>query len=196
MIGTLIGHWIVVRCLNATVKFSPWPYKFFLLFFFALNNAFFKNISPPVTNSVKIEKGLKMAYVSERISRTELGCLFAAHVSKSKYDIFDWITTGVFSAYDIIIANVHLIENLTESHSFLWFMQRNKMQLRGNNKVLLPEEGWLLSTAIQSTILECAFYPPHLHQEHLGRPSSPPWQILWQSDHFFLLQSRTPKDKM
>ena len=33
-----------------------------------------------------------MAYVSERISRTELGCLFAAHVSKSKYDIFDWIT--------------------------------------------------------------------------------------------------------
>ena len=44
-----------------------------------------------------------MAYVSERISRTELGCLFAAHVSKSKYDIFDWITTGVFSAYDIIV---------------------------------------------------------------------------------------------
>ena len=82
-----------------------------------------------------------MAYVSERISRTERGCLFAAHVSKSKYDILDWITTGVFSAYDIIIANVHLIENLTESHSFLWFMQRNKMQLRGNNKVLLPEEG-------------------------------------------------------
>ena len=33
-------------------------------------------------------------------------------------------------------------------------MQRNKMQLRGNNKVLLPEEGWLLSTVIQSTILE------------------------------------------
>ena len=54
-----------------------------------------------------------MAYVSERISRTELGCLFAAHVSKSKYDIFDWITTGVFSTYDIIIVNVHLIENLT-----------------------------------------------------------------------------------
>ena len=90
---------------------------------------------------MKTEKGLKMAYVSERISRTELGCLFAAHVSKSKYDIFDWITTGVFSTYDISIANVHLIENLTKGHYFLWFMQRNKMQLRGNNKVLLPEEG-------------------------------------------------------
>ena len=37
-----------------------------------------------------------MAYVSERISRTELGCLFAAYVSKSKYNIFYWITTGVF----------------------------------------------------------------------------------------------------
>ena len=74
----------------------------------------FLRISPPprLTN-VKIEKGSKMAYVSERISRTELGCLFAAHVSKSKYDIFDWITTGVFSTYDIIIVNVHLIENLT-----------------------------------------------------------------------------------
>ena len=83
-----------------------------------------------------------MAYVSERISRTELGCLFAAHVCKSKYNIFDWITTGVFSTYDISIANVHLIENLIKGHSFLWFMQRNKMmQLRGNNKVLLPEEG-------------------------------------------------------
>ena len=82
-----------------------------------------------------------MAYVSERISRTELGCLFAAHVSKSEYDIFDWITTGVFSTYDISVANVHLIENLTKGHYSLWFMQRNKMQLRGNNKVLLPEEG-------------------------------------------------------
>ena len=82
-----------------------------------------------------------MAYVSERISRTELGCLFAAHVCKSKYNIFDWIPTGVFSTYDISIANVHLIENLIKGHYFLWFMQRNKMQLRGNNKVLLPEEG-------------------------------------------------------
>ena len=54
-----------------------------------------------------------MGYVSERISRTELGCLFAAHVSKSEYDIFDWITTGVFSTYDNSVANVHLIENLT-----------------------------------------------------------------------------------
>ena len=43
----------------------------------------------------------------------------------------------------------------------------------------LPVEGWLLSTVFQSTILKCVFYPPHLHQEHLGRPSSPPWQILW-----------------
>ena len=82
-----------------------------------------------------------MAHVSEGIPRTEQGCLFATHVSKSKYDIFDWITTGVFSAYDIIIANVHLIENLTKGHYFSWLMQRNKMQLRGNNKVLLPEEG-------------------------------------------------------
>ena len=82
-----------------------------------------------------------MAYVSERISRTELGCLFAAHVSKSEYDIFDWITTGVFSTYDISVTNVHLLENLTKGHYSLWFMQRNKMQLRGNNKVLLPEEG-------------------------------------------------------
>ena len=179
MIGTLIGHWIVVRCLNATVKFSPWPYKFLSPIFLYQLMLFFKNISPPLTNSVKIEKRLKMAYVSERISRTELGWLFAAHVSKSKYNFFDWITTGGFSTYDISIPNVHLIENLIKGHYFLWFMQRNKMQLRGNNKVLLPEEGWLLSTVIQSTILECAFYPPHLHQEHLGRPSSPPWQILW-----------------
>ena len=37
-----------------------------------------------------------MAHVSEGIPRTDTGCLFAAHVSKSKYDIFDWITTGVF----------------------------------------------------------------------------------------------------
>ena len=65
-----------------------------------------------MTNSVKIEKGLKMAYVSERISRTELGCLFAASVSKSKYDIFDWITTGVFGTYTISIANVYLTEKL------------------------------------------------------------------------------------
>ena len=79
--------------------------------------------------------------MSERISQTELGCLFATHVSKSNYDIFDWITTGVFITYDISIANVHLIENLTKGHYFLWFMQRNKMQQRGNNKVLLPEEG-------------------------------------------------------
>ena len=82
-----------------------------------------------------------MAHVSEGIPRTEQGCLFATHVSKSKYDIFDWITTGVFGTYDISIANVHLIENLTKGHYFLRFMQRNKMQLRGNNKVLLPEEG-------------------------------------------------------
>ena len=72
----------------------------------------FLRISPPLTNSVKIEKGLKMAYVPERISRTELGCLFAAHVSKSEYDIFDWITTGVFGTYNISIANVHLTEKL------------------------------------------------------------------------------------
>ena len=73
---------------------------------------------PPLTKSVKIEKGLKIAYVSERISQTKLGCLFASHVSKSKYDIFDWITTGVFSTYDISIANVHLIENLIKGHYF------------------------------------------------------------------------------
>ena len=30
---------------------------------------------------------------------------------------------------------------LTKGHYFFWFMQRNKLQLRGNNKVLLPEEG-------------------------------------------------------
>ena len=55
-----------------------------------------------------------MAYVSERLSRTELGCLMppAAHVSKSTYDIFDWITTGVFGTYNISIANVHLTEKL------------------------------------------------------------------------------------
>ena len=40
-----------------------------------------------------------MTYVSEGIPRTELGCLFAAHVSKSKDDIFDWVTTGVFQWY-------------------------------------------------------------------------------------------------
>ena len=51
-----------------------------------------------------------MAYVSEGIRRTELGCLFAAHVSKSKDDIFDWITKGVFGTYNISIANVHPIE--------------------------------------------------------------------------------------
>ena len=28
MMGTLIGHRIVVRCLNATVQFGPRPYKF------------------------------------------------------------------------------------------------------------------------------------------------------------------------
>ena len=51
-----------------------------------------------------------MAYVSEGIRPTELGCLFAAHVSKSKDDIFDWITTRVFGTYNISIANVHPIE--------------------------------------------------------------------------------------
>ena len=47
------------------------------------------------------------------------------------------------------------------------------------HNVYLPVEGWLLSTLFQSTILKCVFYPPHLHQEHLGRSSSPQWQILW-----------------
>ena len=53
-----------------------------------------------------------MAHVSEGIPRAEQGCLFAAHVSKSKYDIFDWITTGVFGTYNISIANVYLTEKL------------------------------------------------------------------------------------
>ena len=60
-----------------------------------------------------------MAYLSERILRTELGCLFAAHVSKSKHDIFDWITTGVFGAYNISIANDHLIEKIKERSLFV-----------------------------------------------------------------------------
>ena len=34
-----------------------------------------------------------------------------------------------------------LLKNLTKGHYFFWFMERDKMQLRGNNKVLLPEEG-------------------------------------------------------
>ena len=51
-----------------------------------------------------------MAYVSKGIRRTGLGCLFAAHFFKSKDDIFDWITTGVFGTYNISIANVHPIK--------------------------------------------------------------------------------------
>ena len=34
-----------------------------------------------------------------------------------------------------------LLKNLTKGLYFFWFMERNKMQLRDNNKVLLPEEG-------------------------------------------------------
>ena len=80
-----------------------------------------------------------MAYVSERISQTKIGCLFAAHVSMSKYDIFYSITIEC-----LVLKHQHSItflKNLTKGHYFSWFMQRNKMQLRGNNKVLLPEEG-------------------------------------------------------
>ena len=56
-----------------------------------------------------------MAYVSERISRTELGCLFAAHVQvqvqvQVRYLWLD--NNGVFGIYNISTTNVHLIEKL------------------------------------------------------------------------------------